>query len=127
MALSKTDILDADDMPREEVAVPEWGGTVLVRTMTAAERDSFEARVIGTDGIRNLANIRATLCARCIVDEQGKRLFGDGDIDLLGQKSAAAVDRVFAVCQRLNGLTPDDVEELAKNLPGDPEGSSSSG
>ena len=127
MALSKTDILDADDLPREEVAVPEWGGAVLVRTMTAAERDSFEARVIGTEGVRNLANIRATLCAQCIVDDQGKRLFTDGDIDLLGQKSAAAVDRVFAACQRLNGLTQDDVEELAKNLPGDPEDDSSSG
>jgi hypothetical protein len=34
---------------------------------------------------------------------------------LLGEKSAAALQRVFEVGQRLSGLSDDDVEELAKN------------
>lgn len=33
----------------------------------------------------------------------------------LGRKSAAALDRVFAAGQRLNGLTNQDVDELAGN------------
>ncbi len=33
--LSKEAILSADDLPREIVSVPEWGGQVYVRTMTA--------------------------------------------------------------------------------------------
>ena len=33
----------------------------------------------------------------------------------LGDKSAAALDRCFAVAQRLNGFSSDDVEDLAGN------------
>ena len=36
MTLSKTDILNALDLPTEEVEVPRWGGTVLVRAMPIA-------------------------------------------------------------------------------------------
>lgn len=125
MSLDKAAILDACDLPTEEVEVPEWNGSVFVRSMRAVERDSLEVRVLA-DGERNMANIRATFCARCIVDEEGERLFSDKDIPLLGNKSAAALDRIFAVVQRLNGLTADDVEELAKNLPDDQDSSSPS-
>ena len=41
--LSKEAILAADDLPREKVNVPEWGGEVLVRTMSGTDRDAFEA------------------------------------------------------------------------------------
>ena len=40
MALSKDQILSADDMGLLEVAVPEWGGRVFVRVMAVGERDS---------------------------------------------------------------------------------------
>lgn len=114
MSLSKADILGADDLPREEVPVPEWQGTVFVRTMTGEERDGFEQSIIDGEK-RKLDNIRAKLAALTVVDENGERLFEEGDIAELGKKSAAALDRVFAVAQRLNGLTGEDVESLAKN------------
>ena len=38
--LDKAAILTADDLGRREVAVPEWGGTVLIRGLTGAERDA---------------------------------------------------------------------------------------
>jgi hypothetical protein len=50
-----------------------------------------------------------------IVDEEGNRLFSDADVKLLGQKSAAALDKLFEVAQKLSGLKDEDVEELAKN------------
>ena len=39
--LSKDAILAADDLPRETVHVPEWGGDVYVRTMSGTDRDAF--------------------------------------------------------------------------------------
>jgi hypothetical protein len=36
-------------------------------------------------------------------------------VALLGEKSAAALQRVFEVGQRLSGLSDGDVEELAGN------------
>lgn len=117
MSLSRDDILGADDLPSEEVEVPEWGGTVWVRSMTGLERDVFEASLTQGAGDKkvNLKNIRARLVSLTAVDEEGTRLFSDADIAELGAKSAAALDRVFSVAQSLNGLGNEDVEELAEN------------
>jgi hypothetical protein len=51
----------------------------------------------------------------CCDDENGERLFQEEDTFPLGGKSAAALDRIFTVAQRLNGLRDEDVQELAKN------------
>jgi len=114
--LTRDQILSADDLKRETVAVPEWGGDVIVRTMTGTERDAFEASLQGGKGGKlNLANIRARLVSRTAVDDAGARLFTEADIEAVGGKSAAALDRCFAVAQRLNGLSAKDVEDLGKN------------
>lgn len=116
--LTRDAILEAADIPQETVSVPEWGGEVIVRGLTGAQRDRFESSMIRGEG-RNqrvvLDNMRARLCALTIVDENGKRLFSDSDVKALGQKSAVALNRVFAVAMRLSGLTPEDVAELSKN------------
>ena len=116
--LGKANILSADDMQLEEVAVPEWGGSVMVKGLTGKERDAFEDEIVtirGKETSFNAENFRAKLVVRCIVDEQGKRVFDDRDVAALGNKSAAALQRVFEVAQRLSGLTQNDVEELVKN------------
>lgn len=116
MSLTRDQILTADDLQRQEVDVPEWGGSVYVRAMTGLERDRFETSLTnGQDKGVNLQNIRARLVSLCAIDEEGARLFSDDDAKVLGQKSAKALDRVFDVAQRLNGLRDQDVEELAEN------------
>lgn len=125
--LSRDAILGASDIPRETVAVPEWGGSVIVQGLTGTERDALEAAMLeqkGKDQRVNLANFRAKLIARSIVDESGTRLFSDADAVQLGRKSAVALQRVFKVAQQLSGLAPDDVEELTAELKGDPSASS---
>jgi hypothetical protein len=119
--LNKADILAALDLPEEDLAVPEWGGTVRVRGLTGAERDAFESSVItgkGKDRDVNLKNLRAKLVAKSLVDESGKSLFGEADVAALGNKSAIALNRVFELAQKLSGLTSEDVEELSKNSEG---------
>lgn len=124
--LSKEAILSADDLVKELVEVPEWGGAVYVRALTGAERDAFEQSMVEMRTVRQgrkqetvremrLQNIRARLCALTICDEEGNRLFTDADVQALGRKSASALNRVFQVAQRLSGLTDEDVEELAGN------------
>lgn len=119
--LTRLDILESSDLATEEVDVPEWGGTVIIRALTGVERDAYESEIFqmrGTGkGIEyNLSNIRAKLSARSIVDEAGGRLFTDADIVRLGTKSAAALDKVFAVAQRLSRLTNQDVKELVDQM-----------
>lgn len=122
MLLGREDILKAQDLKYEDVEVPEWGGTLRIRMMTGAERDAFEQDLFdtkGNDSVKNLGNLRAKLVARCACDEKNKRIFSDKDIGSLGEKSSAALDRVFAVAQRLNKIGPKDVEELTKNYEGE--------
>lgn len=118
--LSRDAILGASDRPTRNVEVPEWGGTVMVRGLTGAERDAYEASMVqaspGGKVRTNLRNIRARLVALTCVDEDGARLFTDGDVEALGDKSAVAMERVFDVARKLSGLTEDDVEELAEGF-----------
>ena len=108
-------ILETDDLRRELVQVPEWTGDVYVRTLTGTERDAFEQSMVGKKSKMNLDNVRARFAVLTICDDAGKRLFTDEDAKVLGDKSAAALDRVFAVAQRLNGFSSEDAEDLAKN------------
>ena len=122
--LTKTQILTSDDLPTETVAVPEWGGDVLVRTMPGIERDDFEAELVkrpkNADGtLRDMTGLKALLLSRTIVCEDGTLMFDVEDIDALNAKSSAALNRVADVAQRLNGLTQSDVTELAGNSEGD--------
>ena len=116
--LSKEQILKADDLKSEIVEVPEWGGDVTVRMMTGAERDAFEASIFdakGKDSKVNMKNLRAKLIILTVISDAGEKLFTDADIDILGGKSAKALDRIFAVAQRINGIGQKEVEELTKN------------
>jgi len=128
--LTRQDIIAAQDVETETVEVAEWGGAVIVRMMSGSDRDRFEQSltVVQANGRReaNLTNMRSKLVAMCAVDEQGNLLFGPDEIEHLAAKSAAAIERVFIVAQRLNGLAPDDVGAAAKNSVPGPNGASPS-
>ena len=127
--LTRADILGASDIKTEDVHVPEWGGTVRVKGLSASQRDAFETASVSGQGKNvnvNFANIRARLAALCIVGEDDKPIFTDADVRKLGEKSASALSRVFDVCSRLSGIGAEDIEELAGNSrPGQNEGSPS--
>lgn len=127
--LSKSDIQKADDHKVEPVEVPEWGGTVLVRTLNGTERDQYEQSIMATRKGRvvpNLANARAKLCVLACVDEAGEPLFTPTDVKWLATKSAQALERVFEAARRLAGLSSDDMEELLGNSESDPSDGSTS-
>jgi hypothetical protein len=127
MLLGREQILHAEDLQFEEVEA--WGGVVRVRMMTGSERDSFEQSMMKVDGAkvtRDMANMRAKLLIRTICDENNKRVFTDKDIDLVGGKSAAEIEKVFEAAQRLNKLAAQDSEEQEKNSEGEGKGISTS-
>ena len=117
IGLSRDAILQAVDYRIERVDCPEWGGHVFVRSMAGFERDLFEQSFVDSKGNRKevVENIRAGLAARTVCDADGKRLFSDKDIAALGKKSAAALDRIFEVSQRLSGLSKSEIKKKKKN------------
>lgn len=133
--LTREQILQADDLPRETVPVPEWGGEVIVRTMGGTEQDAFEASLVVFKGKgrkrtaeRDMKNYTAKLVSLVVCDEKGKPLFNQMDVQALGRKSTAALARVVEVAMRLNGIRDEDVEEAEKNSESAPsdDGTSSS-
>jgi len=113
--LTRDQILKAQDRRTETVKVPEWGGELIVASMSGTTRDEFEASIVTADGDANMRNMRAKLVSACLVDEKGARLFDAADVEALGAKNAAVLDRIVKVAQRLNRLGDKELEELKGN------------
>jgi len=109
--LTREQILEIQDAKIEEVKIPEWGGSVFIKSMSSRERDRFEELHLS----QNKANTRARIAAACTCDADGALLFTEADIEALGQKDGKAVNRIFSKAMDLCGFTADDVEELEKN------------
>ncbi|MFF8831388.1 hypothetical protein [Streptomyces sp. NPDC015131] len=128
--LGRDQILAAGKKRRtEEFEVPEWDGSVLLREMTGAQRDAFEASMVEMKKgkqVPNLANLRARLVMLCIVNEDGEQLFNPKDLRELGDMPAKGLQRVFNKCNEMNGLSDEDVKELAEGFDDDPSEDSTS-
>lgn len=107
-------ILAAEDVVVETVAVPEWGGHVYVRGMTALDRGRIED-ICSRGGGVTIASLREQIAVKTVCDSVGVLILEPSDVAKLGEKSAAALDRIFQVAQRLSGMGEDAVEELAGN------------
>lgn len=118
MLLNRDAILKADDATYEDVFVPEWSGQVRVKAISGSERDEYEQHVAGDrkSGKLNMRNMRARLLVLALVDEEGKRLFKLGDLEMLGGKNAAVIDKLFDVARRLAGITEEEKEEVEENF-----------
>ena len=113
--LSKNEILSCDDKRTKKLHVKQWDGDVIVAELTAFDRDTFEQTSLALKAGGKAENISSRLVSLCLVDEAGKRLFSDEDIKALGQRSGSAMNQVLETVLKLNNLTDDDIDELAKN------------
>jgi hypothetical protein len=119
--LTRDQILEAARsvrIERELLTVPELGGDIYVRGMSAKERDRFEEglriRKGKKAGQSDLRNFRAQLAVKVIVSEDGERLLNDSpeDVDVIGKLPAGVLDRVLAKCTELSGKAEEEIEDL---------------
>lgn len=113
---SKHDILSVKDTKEPvELNVPEWNDTVFLRWPTANARDEWE--VYCRDNAQKPRRIwRAKLASLLVCDKDGRLLFtSDDDIERLGEKNAAAVNRIWERGIRMMTVTEEEVKELEKN------------
>ena len=97
-----------------EVKLDKFGKDAVfyLKPLTSADRDNFEASVVGVDGKRNLINLRARLVALCWCDKDGKPIGSSKDI---GNLRADLVGAIFDEVRHQNGMDADDVEEAGKD------------
>lgn len=117
MSLDRAAILNADDRQIEPVKVPQWRGSVCIRTLAGNEAEDLFRAARSQPG-KPLAEdesfvVRLALC--CMCDKQGVPLFqGDVDIKALGAKSWPALRIVFDAACELNGIGEEADKKLGK-------------
>ena len=121
--LSKDDIFKADDLPTKDMDIPEWGGTLTIRTLTGAERDEWESAFVNQDKI-DIRGLKSRLVQLTTMNGDGQQMFTKADLQKINSKSASVIDRIFQVSQRLSGLTKEDAEEMVENSDAGPAGGS---
>jgi hypothetical protein len=115
-ALSRDAFLQAlNKVKREEVDVPELGGTVWIYELTGAELDAYGSLTTTREGKPSQANARAKFLTLTLRDENGKRLFDQpGDADRLGQLPGSILNPLFMISRRLSGGDLSDPEKDAE-------------
>lgn len=117
--LSKDEILAMDDIPTEEVIVPEWKNRkVLISGLTAAGRNAYQASLTEMHGNKQklkLEHATAKLLVRAIVNEKRQPIFTETDIIRLGTKSSAVLERLAKIASRLSGMDEEVAAQTAKN------------
>jgi len=104
--LSAADVESAADTKYEEVEVPEWGGTIRLRSMTAGQsmRQLVDLKRFPDDGMCIILMYSAVdendnlVYSMDRVNEEGVPF----DLIMLRSKSMAVLDRLQRVCVRLN-------------------------
>ena len=94
---------------------------VFVQGMTAKGRSHFERQFAGKSeraSERRMAEIRERLMIACVCDGEGNRLLNKDDVEALGQQAASVVELIVDACQKVCGMSSDDVETLAENSEG---------
>jgi hypothetical protein len=113
--LTKAQILAAEDLLTRDIDVPEWGGTIRIRMLTAAQRLQLESEYrhavdAGMIAPQNWRELHLVLSA---VNEDGTPMFTDADAAALGKKSGRAMARVFDAINDFN--LGKGIEGAAKN------------
>ena len=107
--LGRDDILKAIDEKFLDVEVPEWGGTVRVRSLTGLQR----SQLLKASQDESIEDWIERLCAACICDENGNPVFKQEDVKELKKKNSAALNRVFNAADELNGISSKAIDDLA--------------
>ncbi len=110
MTLNKHQIFGCDDMRYSTLDVPEWGGEIRLKTMSFAEQSDYEKLKESKDS----AGLIVGMVVRCAVDEHGKRLFEESDLEELQKKNTQVLVKIFHAALELNSLHEDELKSKAK-------------
>jgi len=116
MALTREMLLSATEVPTQTVPIPELGGDVVLRGMTARERTQFEKKFITEHRgkqKRNLDAFREQLCVFCCVDPK----LTEADVEKLSAVRADVIERIANVAAELSGISEKDLDELGQPSP----------
>lgn len=106
MTLNREDIIKNRRPPFEEVAVPEWGGSVVVQGMTVAMRDRFLKSLAEDRGLAPAQQVgySTLILLRTLADSEGNLLLTEADAPLVSQLASSSAEALVAAAERVSGL-----------------------
>jgi hypothetical protein len=110
MKLNKLQILAANDRRLEAVEVPEWGGTVYLKTLSVGEGLALEAAIHPDEPDKTVG----VYLSYTLADEDGKLLFEPGDFEALYTKSPQVITRLFEHARAMNQMEKGQDEVIAE-------------
>ena len=120
MALGRDEILSNKTLPTKELDVPEFSGSVFIKTMTGNDRDTLEDWVSNP----NMKSRRANMMVMCVANEAGEPLFTKRDIPELGLLDGRAAERICQEIIAFNKMSEAAAEEVLGNSKTDSSGDS---
>lgn len=110
--LTLDSIKGADDIKTRTVAVPEWGGEVLVKSMTGRLRSNLEQKVSSNAAH---GDVKMMIVTSCCVNEDGSPLFTLADKKWLAEKAAAPLETIFEAACKMSGIGIEADEDAEGN------------
>jgi hypothetical protein len=108
--LTAEQILSADDLQTKDVEIPEWGGSVRIREISAAEAEAAKEAAKG-DGMQ----VFYGMIAKCVINEAGDPVFTLEQARQLTTKSNRPLMKLGKAVLGINGMGEEAEAELAKN------------
>ena len=99
-------ILAANDLKTKVITIEEWELDLTVQELNAADRDE----------VFRLHDLSADVKAVCrtielgVIDEEGNRVFEDGDAEKLAGKSDSALTKIYSEIMKLSGCDVGNAE-----------------
>jgi hypothetical protein len=108
-------------LKRQEIDVPTWGGTILIRELTGAEVEtvrSIAASAVKDGQVTDQANLRVfahSLIVSGWINADGTHVLTEEEGALLYGESNQTIDTIADAIAVLSGLRPKSVEQAEKN------------
>ena len=102
------------DIKEEKLHVPEWGVTLLIRSLSGADRNKILNAALKKDGSVDLDKFYPDLIiASCYDPDTGEKVFEPADREMLLSKNGAALERIAQKAIEMSGI--DDLAAKEKN------------
>lgn len=110
--LDRETALKAPDIVEKEIEIPEWGGSVLIRTLTVAQQAKLR-KMAKVNGKIDEDRLEILIFTANVIDPK----FTEEDYELLQEKSAAAMNRVMQEVYSQSAMTKEEIGKIDRSFP----------
>lgn len=119
--LTFENIIEADDITETEVPVPEWGGSVVVRSISYRKMGRLKKKVAEAKGDVEISDDDSEYEKELLVAGLVNPTIDIDQAELLMDKSAGAVMKVLSAVMKTSKEEKDSVKDAEKSVPAESE------